>query len=125
MLSSMTPSILLKDNKVELIIGTPGGSTIFTSIFQVISNLYDYQLSLADAVAAPRFHHQLLPKDQITMEPYAPLAAAVQQQLQQKGYKLYTQSWNLGDIQAIRIVGDNVEAVADPRSRGVASVFRY
>ena len=125
MLSSMTPSILLKDNKVELIIGTPGGSTIFTSIFQVISNLYDYQLSLADAVAAPRFHHQLLPKDQITMEPYAPLAAPVQQQLQQKGYKLYTQSWNLGDIQAIRIVGDNVEAVADPRSRGVASVFRY
>ena len=125
MLSSMTPSLLLKDGKVELVIGTPGGSTIFTSIFQVITNLYDYGLSLSDAVAAPRFHHQLLPKDQITMEPFAPLSNAVQDELKAKGYQLVTQGWNLGDIQAIRITDNNVEAVADPRSRGVASVFSY
>lgn len=125
MLSSMTPSLLVKDNQVELIIGTPGGSTIFTSIFQVLVNLYDYQLSLSDAVAAARFHHQLLPKDQITMEPYAPLSAEVQKALQDKGYNLHTQSWDLGDIQAIRSLNGQVEAVADPRSRGVASVFRY
>lgn len=125
MLSSMTPSLLVKDNKVELVIGTPGGSTIFTSIFQVITNLYDYQLSLLDAVAAPRFHHQLLPEHQITMEPYAPLPPEVQHTLQQQGYNLHTQSWNLGDIQAIRVTGTEVEAVADPRSRGVARVFRY
>ncbi|MEO3879926.1 gamma-glutamyltransferase [Rheinheimera fenheensis] len=125
MLSSMTPSLLVKDGKVELVIGTPGGSTIFTSIFQVITNLYDYQLSLQDAVAAPRFHHQLLPEHQITMEPYAPLLPEVQQTLQQQGYNLYTQSWSLGDIQAIRVTGTEIEAVADPRSRGVARVLSY
>lgn len=123
MLSSMTPSLLLKDGKVELVIGTPGGSTIFTSIFQVMTNLYDYQLPLSDAVAAPRFHHQLLPKDQITMEPYAPLSTAVQDELKAKGYQLVTQGWNLGDIQAIQVLDGKVTAAADPRSRGVAKVI--
>jgi len=123
MLSSMTPSLLLKDGKVELVIGTPGGSTIFTSIFQVMTNLYDYQLPLSDAVAAPRFHHQLLPKDQITMEPYAPLSTAVQEELKAKGYQLVTQGWNLGDIQAIQVLDGKVTAAADPRSRGVAKVI--
>lgn len=125
MLSSMAPSLLVKDNKVELVIGTPGGSTIFTSIFQVINNVYDYKMSLTDAVAAPRFHHQLLPKDQITMEPYAQLTTEVQQALTAKGYNIKTQSWNLGDIQAIKITEGKVEAAADPRSRGVAKVFSY
>ncbi|SEH97744.1 gamma-glutamyltranspeptidase / glutathione hydrolase [Rheinheimera pacifica] len=123
MLSSMTPSLLLKDSKIELVIGTPGGSTIFTSIFQVMTNLYDYQLPLSEAVAAPRFHHQLLPKDQITMEPYAPLKAAVQDELKAKGYQLVTQGWNLGDIQAIQVLDGKVTAAADPRSRGVAKVI--
>lgn len=125
MLSSMSPSLLVKNNAIELVIGTPGGSTIFTSIFQVMTNLYHFNLPLAEAVAAPRFHHQLLPENQITMEPYAPLPDDVQQQLQQRGYNLVTQSWNLGDIQAIKRTGDNIEAAADPRSRGVATVFRY
>src|SRR5690606_24873446 len=107
------------------VIGTPGGSTIFTSIFQVMTNLYHFNLSLADAVAAPRFHHQLLPENQITMEPYAPLPDEVQHQLKQRGYNLVTQSWNLGDIQAIKRTKGKVEAVADPRSRGVAKVFSY
>jgi gamma-glutamyltranspeptidase/glutathione hydrolase len=123
MLSSMTPSLLLKDGKIELVIGTPGGSTIFTSIFQVMTNLYDYQLPLSEAVAAPRFHHQLLPKDQITMEPYAPLSTAVQDELKAKGYQLVTQGWNLGDIQAIQVFDGKVTAAADPRSRGVAKVI--
>ena len=125
MLSSMTPSLLVKDGKVELVIGTPGGSTIFTSIFQVITNLYDFGLPLSEAVAAPRFHHQLLPKDQISMEPYAPLAAEVQTELKARGYNLVTQGWSLGDIQAIQATGGKVTAIADPRSRGVAKVFSY
>lgn len=125
MLSSMTPSLLVKDGKVELVIGTPGGSTIFTSIFQVITNLYDFGLPLSEAVAAPRFHHQLLPKDQISMEPYAPLAAEVQTELKARGYNLVTQGWSLGDIQAIQSTGGKVTAIADPRSRGVAKVFSY
>lgn len=125
MLSSMTPSLLVKDNQVELVVGTPGGSTIITSIFQVITNLFDFDMPLQQAVAAPRFHHQLLPKDQITMEPYSPLSAEVQQQLKKKGYKLHTQGWNLGDVQAIQVTATTVKAAADPRSRGVAKVIQY
>lgn len=125
MLSSMAPTLLVHDNQVELVIGTPGGSTIFTSIFQVINNLYDYDMSLADAVAAPRFHHQLLPQDEISMEPYAELDLRVQHELRERGYNLVTQAWNLGDIQAIKVTNGAVEAVADPRGRGVANVFNY
>jgi gamma-glutamyltranspeptidase/glutathione hydrolase len=125
MLSSMTPSLLVKDGKVELVIGTPGGSTIFTSIFQVMTNLYDFGMPLAQAVAAPRFHHQLLPENQITMEPYAPLSTEVQAELSAKGYNLVTQGWSLGDIQAIQVTNGTVTAIADPRSRGVATVIHY
>lgn len=125
MLSSMTPSLLVKDNQVELVVGTPGGSTIITSIFQVITNLFDFKMPLSQAVAAARFHHQLLPKDQISMEPYSPLSAEVQQQLLNKGYNLHTQGWNLGDVQAIQVTATTVEAAADPRSRGVAKVITY
>ena len=71
-LSSMSPTILLKDNKVALVIGTPGGSRILTSIFQVMTNLYDFNMSPADALAAMRFHHQLLPPKTIYFEPYHP-----------------------------------------------------
>ncbi|MDP4537651.1 gamma-glutamyltransferase [Alkalimonas collagenimarina] len=124
MLSSMTPSILVRDEKVRLIIGTPGGSTIFTSIFQVINNLYDFDMSLTDAVAAPRFHHQLLPKNQIAMEPYQPLDDSVQQALNDMGYHLLLQRWNLGDIQAIQISEQGVEAVSDPRGRGKALLIK-
>jgi len=125
MLSSMTPSVLIKDGKVRLVVGTPGGSTIITSIFQVINNLFDFAMPLSDAVAAPRVHHQLLPKDQITMEPYAPLPENIQQQLTTKGYHLVTQGWNLGDVQAIEVKAGQVHAASDPRSRGVARVFAY
>ncbi len=61
MLSSMTPSIILKDNKPSLIVGTPGGSTIITSVLQTILNVYEFDMSVQEAVNAPRFHHQWLP----------------------------------------------------------------
>ncbi|WP_041198820.1 gamma-glutamyltransferase, partial [Burkholderia pseudomallei] len=72
-LSSMSPTVLTKDGKVALVIGTPGGSRIFTSIFQVITNLYDFKMPLKDAVGAMRFHHQLLPPNTIFWEPYHPI----------------------------------------------------
>jgi len=61
MLSSMTPTIVLKDNKPSLILGTPGGATIITSVFQTILNIYEFNMNVQDAVNAPRFHHQWLP----------------------------------------------------------------
>jgi gamma-glutamyltranspeptidase/glutathione hydrolase len=122
-LSSMSPTILVKDGKAALVIGTPGGSRIFTSIFQVISNVYDFHLPLPEAVAAMRFHHQLLPADTIFWEPYKPIDGALAQQLEAKGYTLQKQGFN-GDVQAIRIDGDIPEPVADPRGRGVTRVMQ-
>ncbi|GLU32027.1 gamma-glutamyltransferase [Trinickia caryophylli] len=122
-LSSMTPTILTKDGKVALVIGTPGGSRIFTSIFQVISNVYDFKMPLPDAVAAMRFHHQLLPPNTIFWEPYKPIDGELAQQLQAMGYVLQKQGFN-GDIQAIQIDGPTPVPASDPRGRGVTRVVQ-
>jgi gamma-glutamyltranspeptidase/glutathione hydrolase len=122
-LSTMTPTILTRNGRVAVVIGTPGGSRIATSIFQVLTNWHDYHMPLAAAVAAPRVHHQLLPPDTIFEEPFAGLDAGTRAALVSRGYRLETQSWN-GDIQAIVFEASGAEAVADPRGRGVARVVR-
>ncbi|ATP46798.1 MULTISPECIES: gamma-glutamyltransferase [unclassified Pseudomonas] len=124
MLSSMSPSLMTRDGKVELVIGTPGGSRIFTSIFQVMNNLYDYDMPLEKAVAAQRVHHQLLPKDTIYFDSYAPLTGAVADDLKKMGYVLEDQGWEMGDIQAIRVNGDKLETASDPRGRGVGMIVK-
>ncbi|MFO3721898.1 gamma-glutamyltransferase [Pseudomonas sp. HLMP] len=124
MLSSMSPSLVTRDGKVTLVIGTPGGSRIFTSIFQVMNNLYDYGMPLEKAVAAQRVHHQLLPKDTIYFDSYAPLTGPVAEELKAMGYVLEDQGWEMGDIQAIRVTGDTLETASDPRGRGVGKVVR-
>lgn len=124
MLSSMSPSLMTRDGKVELVIGTPGGSRIFTSIFQVMNNLYDYDMPLDKAVAAQRVHHQLLPKDTIYFDSYAPLTGPVADELKKMGYVLEDQGWEMGDIQAIRVDGTKLETASDPRGRGVGMVIK-
>ncbi|AVF54308.1 UNVERIFIED_ORG: gamma-glutamyltranspeptidase/glutathione hydrolase [Pseudomonas parafulva] len=124
MLSSMSPSLMTRDGKVELVIGTPGGSRIFTSIFQVMNNLYDYGMPLDKAVAAQRVHHQLLPKDTIYFDSYAPLTGQVAADLKKMGYVLEDQGWEMGDIQAIRVNGQALETASDPRGRGVGMVVK-
>ena len=124
MLSSMSPSLMTRDGKVELVIGTPGGSRIFTSIFQVMNNLYDYGMPLDKAVAAQRVHHQLLPKDTIYFDSYAPLTGPVADELKQMGYELEDQGWEMGDIQAIRVDGAKLETASDPRGRGVGMIVK-
>lgn len=124
MLSSMSPSIVTRDGKVTLVLGTPGGSRIFTSIFQVLNNIYDFKLPLQQAVNAQRVHHQLLPKDTIYYDAYAPLTGKVVEQLKAMGYVLEDQGWNMGDIQAIRINGSALETASDPRGRGVGMVVK-
>ncbi|WP_207884514.1 gamma-glutamyltransferase [Pseudomonas sp. 30_B] len=124
MLSSMSPSIVTRDGKVSLVLGTPGGSRIFTSIFQVLNNVYDYHLPLEKAVAAQRVHHQLLPKDTIYYDAYAPLTGKVADELKAMGYKLEDQGWNMGDIQAIRVDGKALETASDPRGRGIGLVVK-
>jgi len=120
-LSTMTPTILTRDGHAALVIGTPGGPRIVTSIFQVLSNWHDFHLTLAQAVASARIHHQLLPPDTLFEERYAKLAPAVRAALEARGYALVDQGWN-GDIEAIAVTRGRMEAVADPRGRGVARV---
>lgn len=124
MLSSMSPSLMTRDGKVELVIGTPGGSRIFTSIFQVMNNLYDYGMPLDKAVAAQRVHHQLLPKDTLYFDSYAPLTGPVADELKKMGYVLEDQGWEMGDIQAIRVDGAKLETASDPRGRGVGMIVK-
>ena len=122
-LSSMTPTILIRNGRAAMVLGTPGGSRIFTSVFQVLTDVYDFGLPLKAALAKPRFHHQLLPENTIFSEPYAPFAPALTQALGKRGYKVEAQDFN-GDIEAVQIVGATPVPAADPRARGVAMVVR-
>ena len=113
MLSSMTPSILEKDGKLFMVVGTPGGSTIITSVFQAILNVVDFGMTMQEAVAAPRFHHQWLP-DQIDYEPNA-ISENVRESLKQKGYTLKERK-TYGRVEGILVNTDGTyQAGADPR----------
>ena len=120
-LSSMTPTILLRGGTPAMVIGTPGGSRIFTSVFQVLVDVYDFHLPLAAAVAAPRYHHQLLPVDTIFTEPYAPASPQLSRELERLGYHVEPQDFN-GDIAAIEIEKSTPQVAPDPRGRGVGLV---
>lgn len=123
MLSSMTPTILLKDGKPVMVVGTPGGSTIFTSVFQVILNVYDYNMPLQAAVDANRFHHQL-PDALLIRHDQREIPGKTRSALIDMGYTVEANSWgHLGDVQAIKIDGDNVEAASDNRGRGEARLI--
>jgi gamma-glutamyltranspeptidase/glutathione hydrolase len=122
-LSSMSPTILLRDNEVQLVVGTPGGSTIFTSVFQVIVNILDFGMSPLQAVGVTRFHHQLLPADLITTSIANPLPAATISGLGDRGYRVEPHSWEFGDVQVIWRDGDTLRPAADPRDRGVGAVL--
>jgi gamma-glutamyltranspeptidase/glutathione hydrolase len=122
-LSTMTPTILTSDGKVAMVIGTPGGSRIATSIFQVLMNWHDFHMPLRDAVAEPRIHHQLLPPDTLFEEPYAGLDPSTRDALIRRGYKFTGQGWN-GDIQVVAMGPQGFVAVSDPRGRGAARVLK-
>jgi gamma-glutamyltranspeptidase/glutathione hydrolase len=123
MLSSMSPTLLLKDDEVELVVGTPGGSTIFTSVFQAIINLYDFGMTPSEAVAATRFHHQLLPPDLITYSVTRPLPQATVSALADRGYRAVPHDWEFGDIQLIEKRNGKWVPASDPRGRGMSKVI--
>jgi len=123
MLSSMSPTLLLQDDIPSLVIGTPGGSTIFTSVFQIILNLYDYQMPLQAAVDATRYHHQL-PAELLIRHDQRDIPVETRQGLEAMGYRVEPNSWgDLGDIQAIQRTSAGLQAASDNRGRGVAQVF--
>ena len=122
-LSSMSPTILLRDGDVIMVVGTPGGSTIFTSVFQTIVNILDFGMTPLAAVGATRFHHQLLPPDLVTMSIASPLPEETISALGDRGYRVEPHSWEFGDVQVIWRDGDALKPAADPRDRGVGEVF--
>ena len=112
MLSSMAPTIVLKDNKPFLVVGTPGGTTIPTSVFQTLVNIIDFGMSTEDAVYKPKFHHQWLP-DQVNIEKNFPVNTFGA--LQNMGYNLIDRG-NIGRTEVIKVLHDKkFEAVADNR----------
>jgi gamma-glutamyltranspeptidase/glutathione hydrolase len=116
MLSSMTPSIVLDpEDELFLVVGTPGGGRIITMVYQVISNVIDHGMSLADAVAAPRMHHQALP-DQIRYEEGGFMEGTLRT-LQRMGHTL-NPGGTSGDIEAIIRLPDGWRGVSDPRGGG-------
>ncbi len=120
MLSSMSPTILLKDDKVKLVTGSPGGTTIISSVYQSILNVIEFDMSAEQAVNAPRFHHQLLPKDAI--EHYPGITKANIAALKKLGYTLSRRKF--GSVQLIIVDGDNLDAAAESDRRGKSIVLK-
>jgi len=123
MLSSMTPTIVEKNGQLAMVVGTPGGSTIITSVFQTILNVFEYGMSMQEAVDAPRFHHQWLP-DTVVLEPEK-FDQSLIQSLQAKGYNVAEQySRIIGRVDAIRVDSEgNLSTGADPRGDDAAAVI--
>ena len=120
MLSSMTPTLVLQNGKPFLVVGTPGGTTIPTSVFQTIVNIIDFKMSTEDAIYKPKFHHQWLP-DQIDVEKAFP--QSTRDTLQKMGYKIVERS-NIGRTEVIKVLpGGSFEAVADIRGDDAAEGF--
>jgi len=121
MLSSMSPTILEKNGKLYMVVGTPGGSTIITSVFQTILNVTEFGMNMQEAVAAPRFHHQWLP-DHIDYEPTA-ISAGVRKALEEKGYILKERN-PYGRVEGILVNKNGTyQAGADTRGDDVAKGY--
>ena len=123
MLSSMTPTLIERDNKLWMTLGTPGGSTIITSVLQTILNVYEFNMSMQQAVDAPRFHHQWFP-DVVKVEATSFDTKTIKS-LESKGYVVdYKNPSSIGKVDAILVLPDgSFEAGADKRGDDTAVGF--
>jgi gamma-glutamyltranspeptidase/glutathione hydrolase len=105
------------------VLGTPGGTTIFTNIFQTIIDVFDFGMSAAEAASAPRFHHQPRPNrpSDIFQSPSHPLDANVQAELMQRGYEFV--EFEIGDMQIIVRQDETIQVGSDERMRGVSRLI--
>jgi len=119
-LSSMSPTIVLKDGKVLLVTGSPGGSRIISTVLQVIVNVLDYHMDVAAAVAAPRLHHQWMP-DEVKVEPGFP--DEVLAGLRARGHSL-VESMGYSSANSILVTPNGLLGAADPRTRGAEAAVQ-
>ena len=117
-LSSMTPTIIFKDDKPYLVLGSPGGSRIITTVLQVALNVMEHKMNAAQAVNSPRIHHQWLPEVLMMEKGFGPDTEKI---LKEKGYNLYPSS-TMGSVQAIIKEGEYFYGAADPRRPGSGAV---
>ena len=120
----MTPTVVLKNKQPYLVVGTPGGTTIPTSVFQTLVNILEFGQSPLDAVNNPKFHHQWLP-DQLMVEKEFP--TAVNEDLEKMGYKVVNRG-QIGRTEVIQLNWKdkkliNIEAIADKRGDDHASAY--
>ncbi|MDA9908185.1 gamma-glutamyltransferase [Flavobacteriaceae bacterium] len=123
MLSSMTPTLIEKNNAFWMSLGTPGGSTIITSVLQTVLNVYEYGMTMQQAVDAPRFHHQWLP-DVVTFESDS-FSSKLVDSLKNKGYKTQSKAGTIiGKVDAIRVLPNGkLEGGADKRGDDAAAGY--
>jgi gamma-glutamyltranspeptidase/glutathione hydrolase len=119
MLSSMTPSMVLKDGEVSFVTGSPGGTTIISSVYLSILNALEFSMSAEDVVNKPRFHHQLLPKDVIRY--HDGIDPVVISELEQMGYIM--SNHHFGDMQVILNQDGKIDAASEGNGRGKSIVF--
>jgi gamma-glutamyltranspeptidase/glutathione hydrolase len=122
-LSSMTPTIVERNGSVILVVGSPGGPTIITTVLQIILNVVDHQMTVSQAVAAPRIHHQWMP-DRLDVEPLG-LAPEVIEKLKERGHRIQIRGKPgapsfQGDAQVIGRHLDRWAGASDPRHGGLA-----
>jgi len=121
MLSSMTPTLVTKNYQVVLVTGSPGGTTIISSVTQSLLNALLYDMSAEEAVNSPRFHHQLLPKDTIRM--HDGFTEATVNELKAMGYTIDNRRF--GDVHLIKRTKEGVEAASEKSGRGKSLVQPY
>ncbi len=117
--SSMTPTIITKDGRLFMVVGTPGGPTIINSVLQAIVNVIDFGMNAQEAVNAPRFHHQWVP-DRLFLDPgFSPDTIAL---LQARGHAIEIKASN-NDLNMILIDGSLIQGAVDPRREGRAAGY--
>jgi len=122
MLSSMTPTIVVKDGATVLVTGSPGGSTIINTVLHVVMNVIDHGMGVEEAVASPRFYHQWKP-DQIRFEPGS-ISTETRSSLEAMGHRGFQEAgFGYGDANSIVVRDGQIEATSDPRSVGGAAAY--
>jgi gamma-glutamyltranspeptidase/glutathione hydrolase len=115
-LSSMTPTIVTREGKLYMVVGTPGGPTIINTVLQTILNVLDFHMNMQEAVDQPRIHHQWLPD---TLRVESTVSPDTQALLKQRGHQISVVS-SMGEVAAIRVEGQWIEGAPDGRTDGTA-----